>query len=37
VRNVALPIVGGVHLEILEKTIKGHVRAPERLPLVRWR
>jgi Icc-related predicted phosphoesterase len=37
VRNVALPIVGGVHLEILEKTIKGHVRAPERVPLVRWR
>jgi Icc-related predicted phosphoesterase len=37
VRNVALPIVGGVHLEILEKTIKGHVRAQERVPHVRWR
>jgi Icc-related predicted phosphoesterase len=37
VRNVALPIVGGVHLEILEKTIKGHVRPPERVPHVRWR
>jgi Icc-related predicted phosphoesterase len=37
VRNVALPIVGRVHLEVMEKTIKGHVRAPELVPLVRWR
>ena len=36
VRNVALPVVGRVHLEVLETTIKGHARAPERVPLVRW-
>lgn len=37
VRNVALPVVGRVHLEILEKNIWGHARAPEPVPLVRWR
>jgi Icc-related predicted phosphoesterase len=37
VRNVALPVVGRVHLEVLERAIRGHARAPERLPLVRWR
>jgi Icc-related predicted phosphoesterase len=37
VRNVALPVVGQVHLEVLEKSVRGHARAPERLPLVRWR
>jgi Icc-related predicted phosphoesterase len=36
VRNVALPIVGRVHLEVMEKSVKGHVRAPERVPLVPW-
>ncbi len=31
VRNVALPVVGRVHLEVLEleKNVRGHVRAPE--------
>jgi Icc-related predicted phosphoesterase len=37
VRNVALPVVGRVHLEVLERATRGHARAPERLPLVRWR
>jgi Icc-related predicted phosphoesterase len=37
VRNVALPVVGRVHLEVLERAIMGHARVPERLPLVRWR
>jgi hypothetical protein len=36
VRNVALPVVGRVHLEVLERPIKGHARSPERVPLVRW-
>jgi hypothetical protein len=36
VRNVALPVVGRIHLEVLEKTIRGHARAPEPLPLMRW-
>jgi Icc-related predicted phosphoesterase len=37
VRNVALPVVGRVHLEVLEKNVRGHVRAPDRVPLLRWR
>jgi len=36
VRNVALPVVGRVHLEVLEKTVRGHLQAPQRVPLVRW-
>jgi Icc-related predicted phosphoesterase len=36
VRNVALPVVGRVHLEVLETSVRGHARAPERLPLARW-
>ena len=36
VRNVALPVVGRVHLEVLEKTIRGHARIPEPVPLMRW-
>jgi Icc-related predicted phosphoesterase len=36
VRNVALPVVGRVHLEVLERALRGHPRAPERLPLVSW-
>jgi Icc-related predicted phosphoesterase len=37
VRNVALPVVGRVHLEVLEESVRGYGRAPERLPLARWR
>ena len=37
VRNVALPVVGRVHLEVLEKNVRGHARAPQPVPLVRWR
>ena len=36
VRNVALPVVGRIHLEILEKQIWGHTQVPERMPLMRW-
>jgi hypothetical protein len=36
VRNVALPVVGRVHLEILEKNIRGHGRTAEPVALVRW-
>ena len=36
VRNVALPVVGRVHLEVLERALRGHPRAPERVPLVSW-
>jgi hypothetical protein len=36
VRNVALPVVGRVHLEVLEKVIRGQVRTREPMPLVRW-
>jgi hypothetical protein len=38
VRNVALPVAGRVHLEVLEleleKRKRGHARAPELVPLV---
>jgi Icc-related predicted phosphoesterase len=37
VRNVALPVVGRVHLEVLERAIRGHARGPEQAPLLRWR
>ncbi len=37
VRNVALPVVGRIHLEILEKSLRGHARPPEPVSLVRWR
>src|SRR5215213_7390408 len=36
VRNVALPVVGRVHLEVLERAIRGHAHAPDHLPLMRW-
>jgi hypothetical protein len=36
VRNVALPVVGRVHLEVLERSIRGRARTPERVPLVGW-
>jgi Icc-related predicted phosphoesterase len=36
VRNVALPVVGRVHLETLEKSIRLQARAHESVPLVRW-
>jgi Icc-related predicted phosphoesterase len=36
VRNVALPVVGRVHLEILEKNIRGYGRTVEPMALVRW-
>jgi len=38
VRNVALPVAGRVHLEVLEmeKRRRRHVRAPEPVPVVRW-
>jgi Icc-related predicted phosphoesterase len=36
VRNVALPVVGRVHLEVLEKVIRGQARTREPMPLVRW-
>src|SRR5215213_4144101 len=36
VRNVALPVVGRVHLEILERATRGHARASERVPVMRW-
>jgi Icc-related predicted phosphoesterase len=38
VRNVALPVVGGIHLEVLEleKTTRGLSRTPEPVTLVRW-
>ncbi len=37
VRNVALPVVGRIHLEVLEKSLRGHARPPEPVSLVRWR
>ena len=38
VRNVALPVAGRVHLEVLEleKRRRGHARAPGPVPVVRW-
>jgi hypothetical protein len=38
VRNVALPVVGGIYLEVLEfeKNNTGPGRGPEQIPLVRW-
>lgn len=38
VRNVALPVVGGIYLEVLEfdKNTRGQGRGPEPIPLVRW-
>ena len=38
VRNVALPVVGGIYLEVLEfeKNNTGPGRGPEPIPLVRW-
>jgi Icc-related predicted phosphoesterase len=36
VRNVALPVVGRVHLEVLERSIRGRARTPERVPLGHW-
>jgi hypothetical protein len=36
VRNVALPVVGRVHLEVLESAVSGQRRAVERVPLARW-
>jgi len=36
VRNVALPVVGRVHLEVLERATRGHARASERVPVMRW-
>jgi Icc-related predicted phosphoesterase len=38
VRNVALPVVGGIHLEVLEfeKSTRGLSRAPEPVTHVRW-
>ena len=38
VRNVALPVVGGIYLEVLEfeKNHTGPGRGPEPIPLVRW-
>jgi Icc-related predicted phosphoesterase len=41
VRNVALPVAGRVHVEVLELELeqrnRGIARAPERIPFVRWR
>jgi hypothetical protein len=37
VRNVALPVVGRIHLEVLDRATRGHSRASEHMPLVRWR
>jgi Icc-related predicted phosphoesterase len=37
VRNVALPVVGRVHLEVLQMATRGHARAPERASAARWR
>ena len=36
VRNVALPVVGRVHLEVLPLSVREHVHAPDHLPLMRW-
>src|SRR5215208_5803183 len=36
VRNVALPVVGRVHLEVLQLSVREHALAPDRLPLMRW-
>jgi hypothetical protein len=36
VRNVALPVVGRVHLEVLERAVRGHPQALERVSLARW-
>jgi Icc-related predicted phosphoesterase len=36
VRNVALPVVGCIHLEVLEMKIRGHARTAEPVPLMRW-
>jgi Icc-related predicted phosphoesterase len=38
VRNVALPVAGRVHLEVLEldKRVRGHAPTPEHVPVVRW-
>ena len=38
VRNVALPVAGRIHLEVLEleKRRRGRVRSPEPMPVVRW-
>jgi len=36
VRNVALPVVGRVHLEVVERAVRGHRPALERVPLARW-
>jgi hypothetical protein len=36
VRNVALPVVGRVHLEVLDGANRRHARVPEHVPLVRW-
>ena len=36
VRNVALPVVGRVHLEVLDVANRRHARVPEHVPLVRW-
>ena len=36
VRNVALPVVGRVHLEVLERAACGQHPALERVPLARW-
>src|SRR5215210_3452855 len=40
VRNVALPVAGQVHLEVLERELemrlKGHIRASDPVSVVRW-